>query len=45
MQVKLLHSGKTVEIKEVGSFNPKPYTRDKDGGMPFMPGLTGLNGG
>ena len=23
-QVKLLHSGKTVEIKEVGSFNPKP---------------------
>jgi GTP-binding protein LepA len=29
MQVKLLHSGKTVEIKEVGSFNPKPYVRDK----------------
>lgn len=29
MQVKLLHSGKNVEIKEVGSFNPKPYTRDK----------------
>ena len=29
MQVKLLHSGKTVEIKEVGSFNPKPYTREK----------------
>ena len=28
MHVKLLHSGKTVEIKEVGSFNPKPYTRD-----------------
>ena len=28
MQVKLLHSGKTVEIKEVGSFNPKPYVRD-----------------
>jgi GTP-binding protein LepA len=28
-QVKLLHSGKQVEIKEVGSFNPKPYTRDK----------------
>jgi GTP-binding protein LepA len=28
-QVKLLHSGKTVEIKEVGSFNPKPYVRDK----------------
>jgi GTP-binding protein LepA len=29
MQVKLLHSGKTVEIKEVGSFNPKPYVRDR----------------
>jgi GTP-binding protein LepA len=29
LQVKLLHSGKTVEIKEVGSFNPKPYTREK----------------
>ena len=29
LQVKLLHSGKTVEVKEVGSFNPKPYTRDK----------------
>src|SRR5213596_3606392 len=29
MQIKLLHSGKTVEIKEVGSFNPKPYTREK----------------
>jgi GTP-binding protein LepA len=28
MQVLLLHSGKTVEIKEVGSFNPKPYVRD-----------------
>ncbi len=27
--VKLLHSGKTVEVKEVGSFNPKPYIRDK----------------
>jgi GTP-binding protein LepA len=27
--VKLLHSGKNVEVKEVGSFNPKPYTRDK----------------
>jgi len=26
--LKLLHSGRTVEIKEVGSFNPKPYTRD-----------------
>src|SRR5579862_4214663 len=29
MHVKLLHSGKNVEVKEVGSFNPKPYTRDK----------------
>ncbi len=29
MQVKLLHSGKTVEVKEVGSFNPKPYVREK----------------
>ena len=29
MMVKLLHSGKTVEIKEVGSFNPKPYPRAK----------------
>ncbi|MEI7732339.1 MAG: translation elongation factor 4 [Verrucomicrobiota bacterium] len=29
MMVKLLHSGKTVEIKEVGSFNPKPYQREK----------------
>ena len=29
MQVKLLHSGKNVEIKEVGSFNPKPYPREK----------------
>ncbi|HXR46878.1 MAG TPA: translation elongation factor 4 [Candidatus Limnocylindrales bacterium] len=28
-QVKLLHSGKNVEIKEVGSFNPKPYVREK----------------
>ncbi len=28
-QVKLLHSGKNVEVKEVGSFNPKPYTREK----------------
>ena len=27
-QVKLLHSGKTVEVKEVGSFNPKPFVRD-----------------
>jgi GTP-binding protein LepA len=29
MMVKLLYTGKTVEIKEVGSFNPKPYTREK----------------
>jgi GTP-binding protein LepA len=29
MQVKLLHSGKTVEVKEVGSFNPKPYIRER----------------
>ncbi|MBM3834021.1 MAG: elongation factor 4 [Verrucomicrobia bacterium] len=29
IQVKLLHSGKNVEIKEVGSFNPKPYEREK----------------
>ncbi len=27
--VKLLHSGKTVEVKEVGSFNPKPYVREQ----------------
>src|SRR5437016_12719298 len=29
LHVKLLHSGKTVEVKEVGSFNPRPYVRDK----------------
>src|SRR6185436_3004239 len=29
MNVKLLHSGKNYEVKEVGSFNPKPYKRDK----------------
>jgi GTP-binding protein LepA len=29
MQVQLLHSGKTVEVKEVGSFNPKPYLRER----------------
>lgn len=28
MQIKLLHLGKTYEVKEVGSFNPKPYVRD-----------------
>jgi GTP-binding protein LepA len=27
--IKLLHSGKTFEVKEVGSFNPKPYVRDQ----------------
>src|SRR5216110_1168972 len=27
--VKLLHSGKTFEVKEVGSFNPRPYVREK----------------
>lgn len=27
MNVKMLHSNKTVEVKEVGSFNPKPYKR------------------
>lgn len=27
--VKLLHSGRSVEVKEVGSFNPKPYVRDR----------------
>ena len=29
IQVKLLHSGRSVEVKEVGSFNPKPYVRDR----------------
>lgn len=29
MIIKLLHSGKTYEVKEVGSFNPKPYVRDR----------------
>jgi GTP-binding protein LepA len=28
-QVKMLHSGRNVEVKEVGSFNPKPYPREK----------------
>ena len=28
-QAKLLHSGKNVEVKEVGSFNPKPYAREE----------------
>src|SRR5512137_1787028 len=31
MHVKLLHSGKSFEAKEVGSFNPKPYVRDRLG--------------
>jgi len=31
LQVKLLHTGKTYEIKEVGSFNPKPYARPELG--------------
>lgn len=29
LHVKLLHSGKSVEVKEVGSFNPRPYIREK----------------
>lgn len=29
IHVKLLHSGKNVEVKEVGSFNPKPYIRER----------------
>ena len=36
MQVRLHHSKKTIELKEVGSFNPKPYSREKLG-----PGETG----
>ena len=36
MQVRLHHSDKTIEVKEVGSFNPKPYSREKLG-----PGETG----
>ena len=36
MQVRLHHSEKTIELKEVGSFNPKPYSREKLG-----PGETG----
>jgi GTP-binding protein LepA len=27
LAVKLLHTGNTYEVKEVGSFNPKPYSR------------------
>ncbi len=29
MEVKLLHSGRNVQVKEVGSFNPKPYPRER----------------
>jgi GTP-binding protein LepA len=29
MQVRFVHSGNAFEIKEVGSFNPKPYVREK----------------
>ena len=36
MQVHMHHSEKTIEVKEVGSFNPKPYSREKLG-----PGETG----
>ena len=36
MQVRLHHSEKTIEVKQVGSFNPKPYSREKLG-----PGETG----
>jgi GTP-binding protein LepA len=28
-QLKMLYSNRNVEVKEVGSFNPKPYSRDK----------------
>ncbi|MBR89665.1 MAG: elongation factor 4 [Verrucomicrobiales bacterium] len=27
--IKLLHTDRTLEVKEVGSFGPKPYTRDR----------------
>lgn len=36
MQIKLIHSDRVYEVKEVGSFNPKPYPRDRLG-----PGETG----
>ncbi|MGZ4973580.1 MAG: translation elongation factor 4, partial [Limisphaerales bacterium] len=29
MDIKLLQTGKSYQIKEVGSFNPKPYIREK----------------
>ncbi|HOX01910.1 MAG TPA: translation elongation factor 4 [Candidatus Paceibacterota bacterium] len=31
LEVMLLHSGKSLEVKEVGSFNPKPYEREQLG--------------
>jgi GTP-binding protein LepA len=38
MNIKLLHSGKNYDVKEVGSFNPKPYKRDRlqDGETGYM---------
>ena len=36
LRVKLLHTEKSYDVKEVGSFNPKPYARDYLG-----PGETG----
>jgi GTP-binding protein LepA len=36
MPARLHHSGRAIEIKEVGSFNPKPYRRDR-----LMAGETG----
>jgi GTP-binding protein LepA len=38
MSIKLLHSGKNYDVKEVGSFNPKPYKRDRlqDGETGYM---------
>ncbi len=29
MPIRLLHSGRSYEVKEVGSFNPRPYTRER----------------
>jgi len=29
MYIRLLHSGRSYEVKEVGSFNPKPFPRDR----------------
>ncbi|MGC8742865.1 MAG: translation elongation factor 4 [Verrucomicrobiia bacterium] len=36
MQVRFAHTDKVIDVKEVGSFNPKPYTREK-----LEPGETG----